>query len=156
MYHCRRDQHPDFEMIQKRNDEPYLAEGQVKVTSQATSHTISNVDIFEATIIFHTHRTFTLGPGVCIMGWCDPENPTKHNLLIDCKHGTYWKDGYYLKGSRLHKNLERMPSMKEGDTVTFGTFGNSPMINDIVLDDIEINMETWKVLCLINNGTISI
>jgi hypothetical protein len=164
-YHRDRPQHPDFQMIQKRlaPEEALgrLTEGLVKLNGD--NNEISTTCAFiPATIVFnHGIRTFTIGNGSFIMGWCDPNNPY-HNILILFNYGTYAMNGWWKKCSKELKNGDNL-RIKKGDIITFGispdgivlTINNSTNLLDISLLGHEaVGLNLWKVFCYMENGSI--
>lgn len=157
-------QHSDFELIQKRlaPEEPLgrLSEGTVTLNGNKLS---TNCDCICATMIFKSpFRTFIIGKGLFIMGWCDQSNPY-HNILIDFKFGRYYENGYWHKGSFELENSNKL-CVKEGDEITFDydrvnglilIINNVPNVLDINLDGFESCFtQTWNVYCNMLNGSI--
>ena len=166
MYFSRdsRVQHSDFKLIQKRlaPEEALgrLTEGLVTLHNNKLS---TNCSFISATIVFDSaFRTFIVGKGQFIMGWCQQSNPY-HNILINFKYGTYYENGYWHKGSRLLDNSNKL-CIKEGDEITFDynrengivlIINNEPNILDINLNGFkDCFTPTWNVYCHMNNGNI--
>jgi len=147
-HHRRKNDHPVFKLIKKKDTYEFLAEGQVKLVDNE----ISNNDIFPTTIIFNTN-SFKFVNGYFGIGICDSKNYYR-NIYICQTHRTI--------SDKMSGELKMgfdLPQIKMTDILSITTdyYNMFLTINGEkhnVWDISQYKIDEWKIYCYMSNGKI--